>query len=427
VKPWRGRRVYTESLMVMCGLRRKICLLLAVLLGAAVVRPVRAVAQAPAVRPGNNPVAARGFDELYNMEYAAALRDFGRLHAEHPGDPFPENYLLAAEIFQELNRIGALDTEVYSGDSFLDTKPVRPLDPAAQRRIHALIDDIVRQCNQRLERNPRDVDALYARGVALGFRSTYMGMAEKHWLQAVRAALAARRDHEKALEIDPHYVDAKMTVGIHNYIIGSLNWAGRAAVALVGVTGNKQKGLDYLREVSRSGSTSANDAAMALSLFLRREQMYPEALALVGGISRQYPRNFLLAVEYAHLLNAAGHGREAIAQYRTVLQNGREGKYTFFHLETAAWGLGVSLRGQHEFAQAADALDQVATVKDADPLLVQRALVSSGEMYDTLGQRDLAIARYRQALAVSGEGGAADAARHHLRRAWHFSEARGTV
>ena len=82
VKPWRGRRVYTESLMVMCGLRRKICLLLAVLLGAAVVRPVRAVAQAPAVRPGNNPVAARGFDELYNMEYAAALRDFGRLHAE---------------------------------------------------------------------------------------------------------------------------------------------------------------------------------------------------------------------------------------------------------------------------------------------------------------------------------------------------------
>jgi tetratricopeptide (TPR) repeat protein len=166
---------------------------------------------------------------------------------------------------------------------------------------------------------------------------------------------------------------------------------------------------------------------MALSLFLRREQLYPEALALVGGISRQYPRNFLLAVEYAHLLNAAGHGREAIAQYRTVLQNGREGKYTFFHLETAAWGLGVSLRGQHEFAQAAEAFDQVATVKDADPLLVQRALVSSGEMYDTVGQRDLAVARYRQALAVSGEGDAADAARHHLRRAWHFSEARGTV
>jgi tetratricopeptide (TPR) repeat protein len=161
---------------------------------------------------------------------------------------------------------------------------------------------------------------------------------------------------------------------------------------------------------------------MALSLFLRREQMYPEALALVGGISRQYPRNFLLAVEYAHLLNAAGHGHEAIAQYRIVLENGREGKYTFFHLETAAWGLGVSLRGQREFAQAAEAFDQVATVKNADPMLVQRALVDGGEMYDTLGQRGAAVERYRRVLAIRGEGEAADAARHHLRRAWHFSE-----
>ncbi len=402
--------------------------MVAVLLcGAAMVSPRRALAQEAPVRPGNNPLAARGFNELYNMDYAAALRDFSRLRAEHPGDPFPENYLLAAEIFQELNRIGALDTEVYSSDSFLDSKPVRPLDPAAQRRIHTLIDDVMSHCNQRLARNPNDVDALYARGVAQGFRSTYMGMAEKRWLTAVRSALAARRDHERVLEIDPHYVDAKMTVGIHNYIIGSLNWAGRAAVALVGVTGNKQKGLEYLREVSRSGSTSANDAAMALSLFLRREQLYPEALALVGGISRQYPRNFLLAVEYAHLLNAAGHGREAIAQYRVVLQNGREGKYTYFHLETAAWGLGVSLRGQREFAAAAEAFDQVAMVKDADPALVQRALLSGGEMYDTLGQRGAALERYRRAMAINGEGEVAGEARRNMKRPWHFSEQHGTV
>jgi len=409
--------------MVMYGLYQKIWLMVIVLLcGAALAFPHTALAQEPPVRPDNNPLAERGFNELYNMEYAAALRDFSRLHAEHPGDPFPENYLLAAEIFQELNRIGALDTEVYSGDSFLDLKSIRPLDPVVQQRIRALIDDVIRQCNQRLARNPRDVDALYARGVALGFRSLYMGMAEKRWLAAVRAALAARRDHEKVLEIDPHYVDAKMTVGIHNYIIGSLNWAGRAAVALVGVTGNKQKGLDYLREVSHSGSTSSNDAAMALSLFLRREQMYPEALTLVSGVSRQYPRNFLMAVEYAHLLNAAGHGREAIAQYRGVLEKGREGKFTFFHLETAAWGLGVSLRGQREFAQAAEAFDQVATVKGADPALVQRALVASGEMHDTLGQRAAAIERYRKALAINSEGDVAEAARHHLHRPWHFSE-----
>jgi len=88
--------------------------------------------------------------------------------------------------------------------------------------------------------------------------------------------------------------------------------------------------------VSRSGSTSANDAAMALSLFLRREQMYPEALALVGGISRQYPRNFLLAVEYAHLLNAAVMARGDCAIPHRAAKRARREVHVL-HLETAAW------------------------------------------------------------------------------------------
>ncbi len=285
-----------------------------------------------------------------------------------------------------------------------------------------LIARVESLCNTRLQKNPNDVDALYARGVARGFRSTYMGMAQKSWLPAIRSALAARRDHERVLELDPGYVDAKMTVGIHNYIVGSLNWAGRAAVALVGVTGNRQKGLEYLREVSRSNGTSRNDAALALSLFLRREQRYPEALELVGRVSREYPRNYLLAIEYAHLLNAAGHGREAIAQYRLALEKGREGKYSTFQPELAAWGLGVSLRGQREFEQAASAFDFVTTCSDADPALIGRASVAAGEMYDTLGRRGEAIAHYRKAIAAGHDGEYLSAARKYLRHPYYYSE-----
>jgi tetratricopeptide (TPR) repeat protein len=213
-----------------------------------------------------------------------------------------------------------------------------------------------------------------------------------------------------------------MTVGIHNYIVGSLNWAGRAAVALVGVTGNRQKGLNYLREVSRSHGTSSNDAALALSLFLRREQRYPEALELVGRVSREYPRNFLLVIEYAHLLNAAGHGPDAIAHYRLALEKGREGKYSTFQPELAAWGLGISLRGQREFEQAAGAFDLVTTCKDAEPSLILRADVAAGEMYDLLGRRDQAIARYRSAIAAGHDSDNAAAARKHLRHPYRLSE-----
>jgi tetratricopeptide (TPR) repeat protein len=180
--------------------------------------------------------------------------------------------------------------------------------------------------------------------------------------------------------------------------------------------------LDYLREVSRSHGTSSNDATLALSLFLRREQLYPEALELVGRVSREYPRNYVLAAEYAHLLNAAGHGREAIAQYRVVLQKGREGKYSTFQPETAAWGLGVSLRGQREYEQAAEAFDLVTTCSDVEPSLIDRAAVAAGEMYDTMGRREQAMARYQKAIAAGHDGDAVSAARKHLRHPYHFSE-----
>jgi hypothetical protein len=380
-----------------------------------------ALASQTAIRPNNNALAARGFNELYNMDYDPAIRDLTKLQSEYPNDPFTSNYLLAAEIFKELNRIGALDTETYSGESFLTSKARRPLDMAAQKRIFDLIARVESLCNARLQKDPNDVDALYARGVARGFRSTYMGMAEKSWLSGIRSALSARRDHERVLELDPGYVDAMMTVGIHNYIVGSLNWAGRAAVAMVGVTGNRQKGLNYLREVSRSHGTSSNDAALALSLFLRREQRYPEALELVSRVSREYPRNFLLAVEYGHLLNAAGHGREAIVQYRLVLQRGREGKYSTFQPELAAWGLGVSLRGQHEFEPAASAFDLVPTCRDADPTLIDRATVAAGEMLDVLGRRPEAVAHYRKALASGHDGEYMSEARKYLRHPYRFT------
>jgi tetratricopeptide (TPR) repeat protein len=375
-----------------------------------------------AVRPSNNALAARGFDELYNADYGPAIRDFTELRNQFPNDPFPKLYLIAAELFQELERIGALNTESYSAEGFLKEKPRRPLDPEVRKEIFDLISQVEAECNARLEKDPDDVDALYARGVARGFASTYKGMAEKAWLSAIRSALAARRDHERVLELDPSYVDAKTTVGIHNYIMGSLNWPTRMLVKLVGVSGDRKKGLRYLREVSQANVTSSNDAALALSLFLRREQRYEEALKLVKGLSERYPRNFLIAVEYANLLNAAGHGLEAIAQYRLVLANGREGKYSHFYPEMAAWGLGISLRGQRLFLHAAEAFDMVAAVPDADPVLVVRATLAAGEMYDTLGQREKAIERYRRVIRDAADDERAKRAHEYLQHPYHYDK-----
>ncbi len=364
---------------------------------------------------GNDPLTRAGFDHFYNMEYDTAIRDFGAVQQSHPDDPFAINHLLTAVLFKELYRVGALDTEIYANDNFMTARQFPP-DPTVRAQIRDLTERSLALCDARLKQNPNDVDALYARGVVRGLRSTTMGLLDKSWFAALRSALGARKDHERVLQLDPSYADAKMVVGVHNYVLGSLSWAVKAAAAVVGISGNKQKGLQYLYDCAAAAGESSVDARIALSLFLRREQRYADAINVVDGLQRDYPRNFLLALEHANLLNAAGHGPEAIAAYRKLLAEGREGRYPEARFEQAAYMLGEALRGQNDFQGAAEAFDSVTGYTQVEPELSERADLAAGQMYDVLLKRDLAVKKYQQVISGNRESWRADLARKYMKQ-----------
>jgi tetratricopeptide (TPR) repeat protein len=369
-------------------------------------------------RSDNDAPTRKGFDHFYNLEYDKAIREFEAAQQAHPNDPFAINHTLAGVTFKELYRIGALDTESYAGDGFLNRKLAAPLDPKVRERVKQLGDQSLALSQARLDKNPNDVDALYARGVTRGLRATYTGIAEKAWFSALRSAVAARHDHERVLELDPKYTDAKVVVGTHLYIVGSLNWPTKVAASIVGISGNKQKGLEYLREASTGAhSEVASDADIILALFLRREQNYNEALQVVARMQTTFSRNSLVACEYAHLLNAAGHGQEAIAAYRKVIVNCRNNVYSSCRIEVPAYGLGEALRGQRQYLEAAEAYELAAN-NGNDPDLRQKATLAAGQMYDLLQKRDTALAKYRAVVAENSASGSADLARRYMKQAY---------
>src|SRR5271165_2417877 len=370
-------------------------------------------------RSDNDAATRKGFDNFYNLEYDKAIREFEAAQQAHPDDPFAVNHTLEAVIFKELYHIGALDTEAYAGDNFLTKKSAAPLDPKVRDRVKQLSDQALALSQARLNKNSDDVDALYARGVTRGMRATYMGIAEKAWLPALRSAVGARHDHERVLELDPKYVDAKVVVGTHLYIVGSLNWPTKMAASIAGISGNKQKGLDYLRQASTEAhSEVASDAQIIYALFLRREQKYNEALQVVARMQTEFPRNALVAAEYAHLLNAAGHGQEAIAAYRRVMANCRSNVYSSCRIEVPAYGLGEALRGQRQYQEAAEAYELAASSSTAEPGFRQKATLAAGEMYDLLQKRDTALEKYRAVVAENSASGSAELARHYMKQAY---------
>lgn len=354
------------------------------------------------------------FQHFYDMEYESSILEFSQILERHPADPDAINHLITAVLFRELYRVGALNAGEYTNDSFISAAH-RPADKRACDQIKALVARALSVEEDRLKKNAKDTAALYARGVTKAEYATYIALIEHAWFSALRNAVAARRDHEKVLELDPANVDAKLVVGTHNYVVGSLPWGVKAASSMIGLGGSKEKGIEYLKQAAAGNTEVSVDAKIVLVVFLRREKRLDESLEILKSLVPEFPHNILFAVEEGNLLREKGQNAGAEAVYRRVWQEGHAGKFAALHYEIAATALGDLLRSEKSYAEAAAAYEQVATVQNLDPETAQKAELGAGEMYDLMHNRDLAVKRYEAVVALDARTALAETARKRLK------------
>jgi tetratricopeptide (TPR) repeat protein len=363
-----------------------------------------------------DPLVREAFEHFYNLDYPGAVERFERFHAAHPGDPQGTVLLLDAVLFQELYRLDLLDTTFYANDGFLTGRHATQEDPKARDRIFALADETVREADWRINKNSNDVDAYYARGWARALKCTYIAMVERGFGAGFRLATKAREDHVRVLQLDPEYIDAKLVVGVYEYVVGALPLPFKFIIGFAGVTGSKSRGLEMLRDDGNRGVATNIEARTVIALFLRRESRYQEAIQEVRKLKSQYPRDFLFCLEEANLRKDAGEGMAAVTAYRELLAaNAKPGYFASTQLELAHFGLGEALRGQRHYAEAAQSYEQAVWTKDVSPELKIRSLLAAGECRDMNGERPLAVRDYQAAINAGPQTSRADTARKRLR------------
>jgi tetratricopeptide (TPR) repeat protein len=359
-------------------------------------------------------ITRSGWNHFYSSEYDEALSDFEKVREARPDDANALNHVLDALIYRELYRYNALDTRLYSKQGFINSKQV-PIAPSIKVRIKKLTDESLELSDNRLKADPRDVQALYSRGVTEGLRSSYQVIVEHAWFAALRNALAARHDHEEVLKLRPDWTDAKTIVGAHNFVVGSLTLPMKAMAGIAGIRGDKAKGLEMLAEAGKAGGETSADARIALALFLRREERFMDAVEVVRTLTRDHPRSFLFALEEANLLNAAGKTPDAASVITRLLNDCSEGKYPNPHLELAYYAMGESQRGQGKMPEALQYFEKAAAATDSNSLdYRQRALLAAGQISDLLSKREDAVSQYRAAIALDGSTEEASSARKYL-------------
>jgi tetratricopeptide (TPR) repeat protein len=171
-----------------------------------------------------------------------------------------------------------------------------------------------------------------------------------------------------------------------------------------------------LRDAAAHGVITAVESRTVLSLFLRHDGRYPEALAVQHGLAAQYPHDYLYRLEEANLTKDEGNGPGAIALYKTVLADAaKPGYFADPRVQMAWFGLADTQRGQNDVADAAENYVKAADQPNCSDWLRKRAQLNAGEMFDLLHQRKRAEQLYEMASAGGGDQSQADMARRLMK------------
>jgi hypothetical protein len=361
------------------------------------------------------PQVRQSLQLFYNLNFDAALKIQEQVALDHPTDPMASNYLLTTVMFRELYNQDLLDTTYYAHNSFLTVKREVDVPKATRDRIESLTANVIRLSDAEIAANPNDANAYFARGYAKGLHAVFITLVDHSFSAAARQGFAARNDSETALKIDPLYADAWMAVGIQRFAVASLPGWLRFIVGFMGIGGNKQQGIADLQKAAALGTVTPIESRTILSLFLRHDARYPEALVVQRALAQQYPHNYLFCLEVANLLKDEGQGLPAIAAYKEVLADTRKPNYFVDpRLELAWFGMADTERGYNMLQDAANGYTQAATQPNSSDWLRKRAELSAGQMYDLLHQRADALHMYHQVLTPGGDQTQAESARKYL-------------
>ena len=376
---------------------------------------------------------ARGSQALLNLDYEGAQQKFleiRRLYPDHPAGPM----LLASSLWlQKLNAARRLQASLYNTKNFY-AKSEDKIDPRDAERFLELIRQTIMFAKARLKTNPRDTEALYYLGAAEGLKAAFEGTVQRSFMSALRNGSSSVEHHRQVLKLDPTFRDAELTIGIYDYITGSLPFPVKLMASIVGVRGSKKRGIATLERVAKEGRGARDNAKIVLIALYKREKRFADAVKLARELSAQYPRNYLFKIEAADALIAQAmlerkstepqptgptvSEREALDIFESLLKD-REAVRAH-DLVRFRYGEALLLAGQPE--PAAKEFLAAANTTGAEAGLATMAHLRAAQALDILGKRQEAVTEYQAVLNRPNVYDMHDEARRGLREPYRKPE-----
>ena len=348
------------------------------------------------------------------MRYKEAREQFETLERMAPEEPAGPIYLANAVWLSYLASLRRLQTNIYNrNNAFFDEKANDPVDPKIDAEFHRHLDRGMDLAQKLLKANKKDKKGLYFLGIARNILAGYEATVKRSFFSALRNGSKGVGLHRDLLEIDPSFTDAYLSVGMYEYVVGSLPLAVKIVVFLGGVHGSKKDGLKMLEDGARNGNYARDEARTLLVMLYKREERMDDALKMLEELTASYPDNSLFLLERASTLADLSHLKQSSEAFDALLNNEAAMNYMadLIHYQYAeALVRGELWKKAHEQYVAAFETEK------APASLKTMAHLGAGKCLDALGEREAALAEYRIVLKQKEAFDAQDQASDYIKK-----------
>lgn len=328
-----------------------------------------------------------GADYIYNCEFDKAQEQFKMIQTRYP--KHPAGYFLDAMI--EWWKI-TLDPDNESYDQIFEKK----------------IDKVIDICDDDLDTNAYDINALFFKGGAIGYRARLSTLRD-NWFSAVKDAKEALDILQKCQQIAPFNHDIMLGTGIYNYFSQKFpeEYPLLKPLMVFLPNGDKRLGLFQLRAASKYARyASVESKVVLLQIYYSFENNSYEALQIAQELHNKYPNNAYFHRYLSRCMVRMGMSTDSEKEWREILNRAMKNMfgYNSVSVREATYYIGVSLMNRYDYDEAQKYLEKSLEGSkkiDKKPSgFYISTLLKLGNIYDARNNRNQAVNYYKKVLSI---------------------------
>ena len=344
--------------------------------------------------------AKAGLEALYDFRFEEAdshFRAISEQYSDHPIGPFLEALTLWWTILLDL-------TETANDAAFYNA-----------------MGEVIERSNERLDVDQNDFDAMFFKGVALGFRGRLRSN-RRDW---IRAAADGKRAMDYVLAVadaDSTNNDFVLGRGLYQYYAALIpeRYPYLRPLTAFLPSGNRGAGLQELRRTARDGYYMQTEAMYFLvQINYLYERNFQASVRQVSWLRDRYPRNSFFHTLEGRIYASWHQWQASDTVFTEILKHykSQEIGYTPAMAEQALYFLARSHIVKQEASEALSyllSLEALTARLETDSYFKVAGRLYQGIAYDLMGDRERAIARYKEVLRMKRWGSSHSNARRYI-------------